>query len=333
LLTYTPDYLLSRINIKFFLNLWQLKNNEDYHRIDISHRRSLWDLKMKVKTMNLFYISAVLFLVTGVTAYISPQLPAGANASFLLTLLVFLTAAVTGYGYWRSVRDKKREEELSGMILREEKRTVGRFLIHEWRGVIQSISIQAEMMERAENMEGVRVNCGVVRKILREESEKTDKAEFYFRKDGQSMKKSSKAIQKAVSDAEVFHGKNRIKVVYNTNKKDAKTDYERLHPCVFFALMNTFSAVTDKNSTVTVNVAERTLGFTEFLEISVQGGDMLFDKETEDLFQPFNISPDKFRGYFGLATVRRLAADMGGFAEAERGIDKTSVYIVVPVAK
>ncbi len=282
--------------------------------------------------MNTVYISAVLFAAAAAAAYILPQLPGG-NNHVILALLVCLAGFSAGFGWWRAKKNRMREEELSGMILREEKRTVGRFLIHEWRGLIQNIGIQAEMMERAENMEGVRVNCGVIRKILREEAEKTDRAEFYFRKDGTNMKKSSKAVQKAVSDAEIFHGKKRVKVVYNTAKKDLTSDFDKLHPCVFFALMNTFSAVKDKNGTVTLSVAERVLGFTEFLEISVEGGEMLFDKETEDLFHPFNVSPDKFRGYFGLATARRLASDMGGFAEVERGIDKTCVYIVIPVAK
>ncbi len=285
-----------------------------------------------VSFMNIVYISAVLFVSTAAAAYIFPQMP-GADAGFILTLLVCATACVTGAAYWRGKKNREREEELSGMILREEKRTVGRFLIHEWRGLIQNIGIQAEMMERADNIEGVRINCGVIRKILRDEAEKTDKAEFYFRKDGQNMKKSSKAVQKAVSDAEIFHGRKRVKVVYNTNKKDLKSDFDKLHPCVFFALMNAFSAIKDKNVSVMLSVAERVLGFTEFLEISVEGGEMLFDKETEELFHPFNVSPDKFRGYFGLASVRRLASDMGGFAEVERGIDKTSIYIVIPVAK
>ncbi|QAR32187.1 HAMP domain-containing histidine kinase [Geovibrio thiophilus] len=282
--------------------------------------------------MNAIYISAVLFISTAAAAYILPQLP-GRNAPFMLTLLVCATACATAFAFWRAKKNREREEELSGMILKEEKRTVGRFLIHEWRGLIQSIGIQAEMMERADNVEGVRINCGVIRKILREEAEKTDRAEFYFRKDGQNIRKSSKAVQKAVADAEIFHGKKRVKVVYNTGKKDMKSDFDKLHPCVFFALMNAFAAIKDKSGAVTLTVADRVLGFTEFLEISVEGGDMLFDKEIEDLFHPFNVSPEKFRGYFGLATVRRIASDMGGFAEAERGIDKTCVYIVIPVAK
>ena len=112
-----------------------------------------------------------------------------------------------------------------------------------------------------------------------------------------------------------------------------KSDYNKLHPCLFFAIFNAFAATKSRTKQVTVVVAERVLGFTDFLEISVIGGDQIFDKEIEDLFHPFNSSLEKYRGYAGLASVRRLANDMGGFAEIDRNVDKPTIYIVIPVTK
>lgn len=283
--------------------------------------------------MNSFYIPSLLFLITAVTAYIAPQLPQSVNTSYLLVALICATAVSCLFALWRLAQRAKRLEELNGMIVLEEKRTVGRFLVHEWRNLIQTMGIQIELMERAENNEGVRVNCGSIRKLLQEENAKTEKAEFYFRKEGKTIKKASRSVQAAVADAAMFHGKNRINVVYTTTKKDMKADKERLQPCIFFALMNTFASIKNDAGGVTVTVADRKLGFTEFLEISVEGGELIFDNNTEDVFLPFNVSTGKSRDYFGLATVRRLAADMGGFAEAERSGGKTTVYIVVPVSK
>jgi DNA-binding transcriptional regulator of glucitol operon len=283
--------------------------------------------------MNSFYIPSLLFLITAVTAYVSPQLPQSINTPFLLVVLIIITAAACIYALWQLAKRAKRLENINNIMLVEENRTIGRFLIHEWRNLIQSMGIQVELMERAENNEGVRVNCAPMKKLLQEENAKTDKAEFSFRKEGKNIKKAFKAVQGAVADISMFHGKNRVNVVYATNKRDAKIDKDRLQLCIFFALMNTFSAIKNDTGGVTLTVTDRKLGFSEFLEISVEGGEVNFAPDIEDVFHPLNPTNDKSRSYFGLGTVRRLATDMGGFAEAERGSTKTTIYIVVPVVK
>lgn len=282
--------------------------------------------------MKIFYTSAIMFAITVVTAFFIPNNLDNKNVC-IVPVLVLLTAAVTLFGVWQLRQRRKREEELFKMILTEEKRTIGRFLVHEWRGLIHTIGIQAELMERAENIEGTRVNCSVIRKILDDETAKSDNVEVYFKKNGNNTKKASRAIKRAVSDLRLIHKNITIKLTYNTPKKDMKADLDKLYPCVSFALMNAILSFQNKKGLIELTVADRAFGFTEFLEISVSGGGLLFDQDNDDLFNPFNESSDKYRNYFGLASARRLATDMGGFIETEINGENSTIYIVVPVTK
>ena len=169
--------------------------------------------------MKLFYISAILFSVTLILSYFSPTMPPEANISFIINILVIVTALYTAYAFWKLNSAKKRALELAKMISMEDKRTLGKFLIHEWRGLIHNVGIQAELMERAENAEGVRVNCGMLKKLLHEETDVTAKADAFFSTDKKNMKKSSKTIKSAVADVELIQGKSRIKLILKQTKR------------------------------------------------------------------------------------------------------------------
>jgi hypothetical protein len=282
--------------------------------------------------MSSFIIGGVMLLVTVLCAYAAPRLPEAWNAPAAVPAVAALTGFVIWYLYSADGRRRRRVDELNSLMLHEERRTAARYLIHESKNIIQNVGIQTELLSRATTLGEVSVIGNTIKKILAEENAKLDKASLFYKKDGSGNKKASKAILKAVSDASLFASKDKISLNFHTQKKDMKCDYEKLHSAVFFALMNGFSSL-GRNERLNVNVTERTLGYTDFLEIAVDGGTKAFDKTAEDLFSPFNAPSSRHRDFFGLASVRRLATDMGGFSEVEVNADKTMLYIVIPVVK
>ncbi|WP_022851196.1 ATP-binding protein [Limisalsivibrio acetivorans] len=226
------------------------------------------------------------------------------------------------------VKRKSEKVDYYRKLVTEELKTGLRLHIHEFRNDIQNLLLKADLIERGKESGG---DIKDIRFLLNEATGRLNGYSANIKGGEKGRIRLSRITSAAVGRAERIAEKGSIKVVKHSSNMAVKYPPEMLGFALTILMAN--AAEYSGGEPVEVEITDRKLGTAEYIDIRITERGVPYDDGVEDVFSPYYNDIPGLRDRIGLATVRRIATDLGGYVEMDKTGDATEFLISIPVVK